>query len=127
MPFRHTIRVRYGEVDAQGVVFNAHYLAYVDDTLENWVAGMPSSRAEHGWDMMLKRVELDWHGSVSNGEVLVIDAAVERFGRSSWQVRYVGTHEGEPVFEALVTYVSVELGVNRSMETPQAIRDYLSA
>ena len=28
----HRIRVRYGEVDMQRVVFNAHYLAYCDGT-----------------------------------------------------------------------------------------------
>ena len=30
-PYRHEIRIRYGEVDMQRHVFNAHYLAYVDD------------------------------------------------------------------------------------------------
>ena len=28
--FTHTFRVRYAEVDAQGIVFNAHYLTYFD-------------------------------------------------------------------------------------------------
>ena len=36
-PYRHTIRVRYGEVDKQGVVFNAHYMAYMDDAMETWL------------------------------------------------------------------------------------------
>jgi phenylalanyl-tRNA synthetase beta subunit len=30
-PFTHRIRVRYAEVDGQGVVFNAHWLTYFDD------------------------------------------------------------------------------------------------
>ena len=30
MPFVHEIRVRYGECDPQGIVFNANYLAYFD-------------------------------------------------------------------------------------------------
>ena len=79
MSYRHAIRVRFGEVDHQGVVFNAHYLAYIDDTLENWVAEDGDLRAEHSWDMMLKKVELVWSGSVGNGDILLIDAAVERF------------------------------------------------
>ena len=32
----HHIRVRYGEVDMQRVVFNSHYLAYCDDAVESW-------------------------------------------------------------------------------------------
>jgi acyl-CoA thioesterase FadM len=36
MAYRHTLRVRYGEVDMQGHAFNAHYLAYVDDACNAW-------------------------------------------------------------------------------------------
>ena len=32
-PFVHRLRVRYGECDAQGVVFNANYLMYFDVAL----------------------------------------------------------------------------------------------
>ena len=28
--FFYTLRVRYAEIDAQGIVFNAHYLTYFD-------------------------------------------------------------------------------------------------
>ena len=31
-PLRHRLRVRYGECDPQGIVFNANYLAYLDQT-----------------------------------------------------------------------------------------------
>ena len=38
-PYRHELRVRYGEVDMQRRVFNAHYLAYVDDAFDTWLRG----------------------------------------------------------------------------------------
>ena len=28
--FTHVLRIRYAEVDAQGIVFNSHYLTYFD-------------------------------------------------------------------------------------------------
>jgi acyl-CoA thioester hydrolase len=31
MPFTHTLRPRYAEVDMQKVVFNGHWLTYFDD------------------------------------------------------------------------------------------------
>jgi hypothetical protein len=31
--FFHPFRVRYSEIDGQGVVFNAHYLTYFDTTI----------------------------------------------------------------------------------------------
>ena len=35
--FSHTLRVRYAECDAQGIVFNANHFAYFDITLtELW-------------------------------------------------------------------------------------------
>lgn len=43
MPFSHELRVRYGECDAQGIVFNANFLAYVDVALtEIWRQSMGS-------------------------------------------------------------------------------------
>lgn len=36
MTYTHHIRVRYGEVDMQRVVSNAHYLAYCDDAADLW-------------------------------------------------------------------------------------------
>ena len=50
--FIHRVRVRYGEVDMQRVVFNAHYLAYCDDAADLWfrTLGRGSRRAlgHHG-------------------------------------------------------------------------------
>src|ERR671926_16488 len=50
MPFRHRLRVRYGECDPQGIVFNANYLAYFDVGItELW-------RATVGpWQVMVDR------------------------------------------------------------------------
>jgi acyl-CoA thioester hydrolase len=44
--FRHRVRVRYGECDSQGVLFNAHYLAFADLTLtERWRSALPGGYA----------------------------------------------------------------------------------
>jgi acyl-CoA thioester hydrolase len=123
--YRHTLRVRYGEVDQQGVVFNAHYLAYMDDALENWIAGMGDLRRVHGWDMMLKKITVEWQGSVGSGDPLDLDLGIVRWGRTSWTVGYLGTCRGEPVFTGEVVYVSVTLEDQRPMETPEAIRAQL--
>ena len=36
MSYVHRVRVRYGECDMQRVVFNANYLAYIDDATDTW-------------------------------------------------------------------------------------------
>ena len=93
-PYRHTIRVRYGEVDKQGVVFNAHYMAYMDDAMESWLRPIRERGAQLGWDMMLRRATIDFLGSVTDGDLLDIDVAVRHWGRTSWTLGYRGTHEG---------------------------------
>lgn len=120
--FRNTLRIRYGECDQQGVVFNANYLAYVDDTLERWMHEVPDLR-ELGWDMMLKKAEVVWHDSARSGETLDIDCAITRWGRTSWEVGFVGSVEGRQVFTSLVLYVSVVLDELTPMETPQQVMD----
>ena len=123
--YRHTIAVRYGEVDVQGVVFNAHYLAYIDHTMESWLRSIRPRGDELGWDMMLKRCTIEWQGSLGPGDLLDIDVAVSRWGRTSWDLGYLGTCEGRPVFRALVVYVSVRLGTGEPMETPVEIREFM--
>jgi acyl-CoA thioesterase FadM len=72
--------------------------------------------------MMLKKVAIEWQGSVGSGDRLDIDVAVVRWGRTSWTVGYLGTCRGARVFTAEVVYVSVRLGQNEAIETPPAIR-----
>src|SRR5690606_13642628 len=54
-PFVHRVRVRYGEVDMQQVVFNAHYLAYCDDPADLWFQAMGLDFGDGGWDVMVKK------------------------------------------------------------------------
>ena len=123
--YRHAIPVRYGEVDQQGVVFNAHYLAYMDDAMETWLRPIGALRRELAWDMMLRRCTLEWHGPLGSGELLEIELAVSRWGRTSWDLDYVGTCGERVVFSARVTYVSVELGSGRPKQTPGEIRAFM--
>ena len=123
--FRHKLRVRYGEVDQQGVVYNSHYLTYVDETLEHWLLPVRRIRRELGWDMMLKKVELEWQGSLGHPDELSVSAQPVHFGSSSWGVRYTGTCDGREIFTADVLYISIVAGENRAMPTPEPIRRHL--
>jgi acyl-CoA thioester hydrolase len=125
--YRHSITVRWGELDQQGVVFNAHYLAYMDDAMETWLRPIRPLGEELGWDMMLKRCAIEWHGPLGSGDLLEIDVAVARWGRTSWDLAYRGTCRGRLVFTARVVYVSVAAGANTPMATPGPIRDFMGA
>ena len=126
-PFRHSIRVRFAEVDAQGVVFNAHYLTYCDEAVTRWWVDAGLSFGDHGWDVMVKKVVLEWQGSAGFEDIVDIDVGVSRWGTTSHDVVCVGTVDGTPVFTATITYVGVAHGTKTPMATPDEIRALLSA
>ncbi len=121
--YRHSLRPRYGEVDRQGVVYNAHYMVYIDEAMESFLREChPDLRRAEGWDMMLVRCNLEWQGSCGFGDRLDVDLAPRRWGGKSWALTYTGSVSGRPVFTAEVVYVSVRLGTHESFVTPAAVR-----
>jgi acyl-CoA thioester hydrolase len=120
--YRHTIAIRYGEVDMQEVVFNAHYLAYCDDAIETWLRTEGISVRAYGWDFMLKKAVLEWQASATVGETLDIDVAVARWGNTSFDVGFIGAVGERPVFTCTVTYVGVEPGTTTTMPCPPELR-----
>ena len=88
MTYTQTIRVRYGEVDAQGVVFNAHYLAYLDDVSDTWLRTFDGNFEETGWEIMLRRADLTWHGPAGVHDDLVVTAEVVRWGTTSFDMAF---------------------------------------
>jgi acyl-CoA thioester hydrolase len=127
MTFRHDIRVRYGEVDMQGVVFNAHYLAYVDDCIDSWLRSTDVHFERYGWDVMVKKATVEWHGAAGIGDVLALVPAVSRWGGTSFDVTVAGAVDERPVFVASIVYVGVKTGTLEPAPIPDEIRSALSA
>ena len=126
-PYRHEIRIRYGEVDVQGHVFNAHYLAYVDDALEQWLRSLFGDDDYTGQlDLVVKKAELTWSSGARNGEVLAIDIMTTRIGRTSVEMRFAGSVGERPIFEAVMTYVSITPGTLTPAPVPDHLRALLS-
>jgi acyl-CoA thioester hydrolase len=124
--YLHRIRVRYGEVDMQRVVFNAHYLAYCDDAVERWLAARGVEVSAAGWDFMLKKATIEWAGAATVHDELVIAVSATRWGNTSFDVGFEGSVEGRPVFSCTITYVGVKLGTRETMAPPPEVRAALS-
>jgi acyl-CoA thioester hydrolase len=127
MAFQHRIRIRYQEVDMQRVVFNAHYLAYLDDTMAAWLSdAFGWSGDDDHFDWMLVKVLVEWQGSCTYGDTLEIEAAIARWGNTSFDVGFVGTVGDRPVFTATITYVCVQPGTTDKMPVPPDVKDALA-
>jgi acyl-CoA thioesterase FadM len=104
-------------------VFNAHYLAYIDDACDSWIRSLFDGSFESaGFDFVLKRADLTWHGSATIGEVIAIDVAPARWGSTSFDVRFDGGVGERAVFSAIVTYVSVTPGTTDPVPAPAHVR-----
>lgn len=121
----HRVAVRYGEVDQQGVVFNAHYLAYFDDAIDRWLRSLDPHFERFGWDLMLKRAVIEWHGPAGIGDDLDIALAVSRWGHTSFDIDFVATVGQRPVVTATITYVGVRTGTAEPTPPPAAVRALL--
>ena len=126
MTYSMDIKIRYGEVDRQGVVFNAHYLAYLDDVVDSWLREFKGDFESLGWDLMLKNVNLEWHGPAGIGEVLNVEAHVSRWGNTSFDVSFEVKVEKRLVLTATIVYVGVKTGTTETLKAPAQIRELLS-
>ena len=125
-PYVHRIQVRYGEVDMQRVVFNAHYLAYCPDAVENWLRARGVQVAEYGWDFMLKKAAVEWQGAATVHEIIDIGVGVKRWGSTSFDVGFTGRVGQRPVFRCVITYVGVRFGTKDKAPPPPDVRARLS-
>jgi acyl-CoA thioester hydrolase len=125
MPYRHEIRVRYAEVDMQRHVFNANYLVYVDDASDTWFREAIGADYGKAFDVVLKRMDITWHGAAGWGDMLAVDVEVRRWGTTSFDIGFEGSVDDSPVFSATVTYVSVDEGSTRPVPIPDFVRTAL--
>lgn len=126
-PHREPIRVRYQEVDAQNVVFNAHYLGWCDVACAAWMErALGWTGVDDGVDWMLVKAVVEWQGSSTYGDTVDVDCGIARWGNRSFDIAYRGTIDGRPVFTATITYVTIEPGTKRSITIPSVLRDALA-
>lgn len=104
--FRHELSVRYGECDAQAVVFNAHYLAYCDHAMDEFLRAALGDESD--LELMLKSAELTWHAPLRYRERVAIDCRVARWGTTSMTVAFTAKVDSEVRFEGAITYVAVD-------------------
>ena len=127
--FTHRIRVRYAEIDGQGVVFNAHWLTYFDDSCTRFMESLGFGPAfwTVEFDVMLVRAEIEWKGPARFDEWIEIEVAPVRLGTKSFDLRYRAHVDARPTCDATITYVAVGPGKNTSIAIPERVRAALAA
>lgn len=125
--FSHPLRVRWAEVDRQGIVFNGNYLHYFDVGIsEYWRAigyPYPDALLSHGSDMFVKKATVDYHAPAAYDDLLDLCVRVARIGRSSVQFLLEVHRGGECLVSGEVIYVNADPGTRKSAPVPAFLRD----
>jgi acyl-CoA thioester hydrolase len=127
-PFTHTIRVRYGECDAQGVVFNANWLAYFDILItELWRehVGEYQAMLEQGTDMVVAEATVRYLGPAGFDDEIDFEVTVVRLGNTAMSTRIEATVDGRPVASGDMRHVFIDPATKTKKQVPQAVRDGL--
>jgi acyl-CoA thioester hydrolase len=126
--FTHQIRVRYGECDVQGVVFNANWLAYVDVVItELWREriGDYSGMVEEGADMVVAESAIRFRSPARFDDLVDFELSVTRLGETALSTHIEARVEEEIAVEVDMRHVFVEPGTNTKMAIPDHIRECL--
>ena len=131
-PFTLKIRVRYGECDAQQVVFNARYADYVDLAATEYyraLFGGYHALIASGYDTQVVRLDIHWRAPARFDDVLALAVSTTRIGTTSFTL-CVGMTEaahGRAVAVADITYVLVDAASFEKREVPDPVRQALLA
>ncbi len=128
-PFSYELRVRYGECDAQGIVFNANYLAYVDVVLtEIWRQTMGSydSLLETGVDTVVGEANMRFLAPGRFDDVLRIEGGFDGLGTTSTTLKLRFRRGDDLLVESDVRYVFVDLENWEKTPIPQKVRNQLA-
>ncbi len=127
-PFVHELRVRYGECDPQGIVFNANYLLYFDVAFtELWRAavGPWQEMVERGVDAVVAETNIRFRAPARFDDELALKLSITRLGASAITTEIDVLRGDELLIEGWLRHVCVDTGDWRKTELPDWVRSGL--
>jgi acyl-CoA thioester hydrolase len=127
------LRVRWAEVDMQKIVFNGHYLTYIDTAIAEYWREIGLAYP-HGYvdryanDVYLRKATVEYLASARYDDVLAVCSRVAKLGRSSMTFLFEIYRDepergAEPLITAELVYVNADPASMKSAPLPQDLRD----
>jgi acyl-CoA thioester hydrolase len=128
--FRFRFRVRYGECDAQSVVFNARYADYVDIAVNEYIRtlfGDYQNLLDQDLDIQVVSLTVNYRAPARFDDVLEARIRAGRIGNTSFTVHleFFRFGDEELVAEADITYVLIQPSKMAKTPVPANVRDKL--
>jgi acyl-CoA thioester hydrolase len=129
-PYVHELRVRYGECDPQGIVFNANYLLYFDVAFtELWraVVGPWQDMPAAGVDAVVANASLRFRQPARYDDVLALELRIVDLAETSITTEMRAMRDDTLLVVATLEHVCVDAQTWKRTAFPDSIRDALSA
>ncbi len=127
----HRLRVRWAEVDMQKVVFNGHYLMYLDTAVSDYWRAMAlpyEAALKHlGGDIFVKKATLEYHASARFDDVLEVGIRCARVGNSSMLFEAAIFCGDTLIVTGEMVYVYTGLTEQSPQPVPEALRAVLAS
>ena len=124
-PFFHPLRVRYSEVDAQAIVYNAHYVTYFDIAITEFLRTLQfdysiATAQQMGKDFHTVKVVIEYQQPAYYDDELLIGVRVQRIGRSSvtWALAIFREDNVASLAQGEVIWVYTDMTTHRSTALP---------
>jgi acyl-CoA thioester hydrolase len=128
--FRYLLRVRYGECDAQKIVFNARYSDYLDLAATEFLRVVwGDAMFSGGYDYRLVKQTIEWQSPARYDEIVQVAVSTVRVGTTSFvltmELRVLGAKQ--PTAVAETTYVLVREIEQTKCPVPDELRRSIEA
>lgn len=120
--FFHSLRVRWSECDAQGIVFNVNYFTYYDIAVWEWTRALGYASWIDAPQFVTAHAEADYKASAIFDDELKIAVRVARIGTKSIEVLTAVFRGDELLNTGKLNYVYVKQGTTETAPLP---REYI--
>lgn len=108
--FQHTVRARFAETDAMGIVHHAAYLPWLEAARVEWLRALghpyDQLRAE-GTDMAVVEVQARYRAPARFDDVVTVHLGMGPRARSTFRVAYLLTVDERPIVTAVTAHAAV--------------------
>jgi acyl-CoA thioester hydrolase len=121
------LRVRWAEVDMQKVVFNGHYLTYIDTAVADYwrEIGLPYPAGyveRYANDLFLRKATVEYLGSARYDDPLEVCSRVAKLGRTSMTFHFEIYRGEAPLVTAELVYVNADPATMKAAPLPEDLR-----
>lgn len=121
--FFHTLRVRWSELDPQGIVFNPNYLVYFDIGVTEYLRSVdfvyPRDFVQAGSDMFAVHAGVNFCSSARYDDDIDIGVRTARLGRTSFAFELAIFRGEELLVHGSLVYVNASIETRKPQLLPE--------